>query len=104
MAFATWVGVGDWLRLGCHRKARDRHRVRDIVVDGQRNPAIPREVGGFLALWAAQEIDFQPIVHVSDSGCLWPAVWPIRRDGHEPMLIQKLKDLGFQSIVHKPSP
>jgi hypothetical protein len=25
-------------------------------------------------------------------------------DGHEPMLIQKLKDLGFQGVVHKPRP
>ena len=31
-------------------------------------------------------------------------VRPVGCDGHEPMLVQKLKDLGFQSVVHKPSP
>jgi hypothetical protein len=59
--------------------------------------------GRFLALWAAQEIDRQAIVHVSDSRCLRPAVRPIRREGHKLMLIQKLKDLGFQSVVNKRS-
>jgi hypothetical protein len=96
--------IADTMRTGCHRKAGDRHRVRDIVIDGQRNSIISREVGRFLALRAAQEIDRQAVVHVSNSGCLRPAIRPIRRDGHEPMLIQKLKDLRFQSVIHKPSP
>src|SRR5262249_54525482 len=57
----------------------------------------------FLTLWAAQEIDRQAIVHLSDCRCLRPAVWPVRRNSHEPILIQKLKNLGSQSVVHKPS-
>jgi hypothetical protein len=61
-------------------------------------------LGYFLTLRAAQEIDRQTIVHVSDRRCLQPAVWLVRSDGHEPMLVQKLKDLGFSGVVHKPSP
>jgi hypothetical protein len=29
--FRYFGRIGDWLRLGCHRKARDRHRVRDFM-------------------------------------------------------------------------
>jgi hypothetical protein len=64
---------------------------------------ISREVGRLLAL-RAEEIDRQAVVHVSNSGCLRPAIRPICRDGHEPMLIQKRHDLGFQSVVDKLSP
>src|SRR6516162_4295454 len=67
-------------------------------------PGLSREICRFLTLWAAKEIDRQDIVHVSDRRCLRPAVRPIRCDGHEPMSVQKLKDLGFQGVVHKPSP
>jgi hypothetical protein len=66
-------------------------------------PGYPARGLPLFTLWAAQEIDRQAIVHVSDSRCLRPAVRPIRREGHKPMLIQKLKDLGFQSVVHKRS-
>jgi hypothetical protein len=38
---------------------------------------------------------------MSDSRCLRPAIRPIRREGHDPMLIQKLKELRFQTVVRK---
>src|SRR6516165_5092431 len=39
--------------------------------------------------------------YISDSRCLRPAIRPIRRGGHDPMLIQKLKELRFQTVVRK---
>jgi len=67
-------------------------------------PDCPARCSLPLALWAAQEIDRQAIVHISDSRCLRPAVWPLRSDGHEPMLVQNLKDLEFQDVVHSRYP
>jgi hypothetical protein len=71
--------IGDWLRLGCHRKTRDRHWVRDIVINRQGHSAIPRQIRRFLALWAAQEVDRQAIVDITDCGRLRPPVRPVRR-------------------------
>jgi hypothetical protein len=55
-----------------------------------------REVCRFLTLWAPQEIDRQAIVHVSDSRCLRPAVWSVRREGHDPMLSKSSRILDFR--------
>lgn len=48
------------LRVRGHRQAGDRHEIRRIMIDRQREPIVSREIGRLLAVQAAKEVSVKP--------------------------------------------
>jgi hypothetical protein len=72
-----------------HGKAGDFPHLWRVVIDRQRHPIISCQVGGFLGVQTADEVECQTLARVTDRRRLWPAVWSQRGYRHDPVLIQK---------------